>query len=68
VVVSLPRGHTLALSEVAVDKPRHPQVIRPLKIQQSKQTEYNAPPAGDPRRPHASKLELHWKKRKTTGT
>jgi hypothetical protein len=68
VVVFLPRWRTLALREVDMDKPRHPQVIRPWKIQQTKQTKYNAPPAGDPRQPHTSKLELHWKKQKTTGT
>lgn len=51
-----------------MDKPRHPQVIRPWKIQQTKQTKLTAPTTGDFRHPHASKLELHWKKQKLAGT
>jgi len=49
-----------------MDKPRHPQVIRPWKIQQTKQTKLIAPAAGDFRHPHSSKLELHWKRQKAT--
>jgi len=48
-----------------MDKPRHPQVARPWKTQQSQKTKFNAPLVGDPRHPHTSKLELHWKTQKT---
>lgn len=47
-----------------MDKPRHPQVIRPWKTQQTKQGKVNAPSHGDIRHPHASKSELHWNKQK----
>jgi len=47
-----------------MDKPRHPQVIRPWKIQQTKQAKFSAPTMGDPRHLHSSKLELHWKTKK----
>jgi len=33
-----------------MDKPRHPLVIRPWKIQQPKKTRLNAPPIADRRR------------------
>lgn len=49
-----------------MDKPRRPQVVRPWKIHQTKHTRLLAPAAGDFRHPHGSKLELHWKKPKTT--
>ncbi len=47
-----------------MDKPRHPQVIRPWKIHQTRQKKSTPPAVGDFRHPHASKLELHWKKQK----
>jgi len=51
-----------------MDKPRHPQVIRPWKLQQVKATKFTAAISGDPRHPHRSKADLHWKKQKTTGS
>ena len=51
-----------------MDKPRHPQVIRPWKLQQVKPTKFTAAISGDPRQRQRSKADLHWKKQKTTGS
>ena len=33
-----------------MDKPRHPQVIRPWKTQQTQRNKWSAPPTTEPRR------------------
>jgi hypothetical protein len=50
-----------------MDKPRHPQVIRPWKLQQAKQGKFKSSGAGEPRHGHAGKLELHSEKQKNAG-
>jgi hypothetical protein len=49
------REYTEALWEVAMDKPRHPQVIRPWKTQQTQKNKWNAPPTTEPRRERGKK-------------
>jgi len=38
-----------------MDKPRHPQVIRPWKTQQTQKNIWRAPPATGPRRERSKK-------------
>jgi hypothetical protein len=38
-----------------MDKPRHPQVIRPWKSQQTQKNKWSAPPATEPRRERSKK-------------
>ena len=38
------REYTETPREVAMDKPRHPQVIRPWKTQQTRKNKWSAPP------------------------
>lgn len=38
-----------------MDKPRHPQVIRPWKIQPLQKSRFQAPAKSDPRHAHESK-------------
>ncbi len=51
-----PRGYPEALREVALDKPRHPQVIRPWKTQQTQKGKWSAPRTTEPRRERSKKL------------
>jgi len=39
-----------------MDKPRHPQVIRPWKTQQTQKNKWSAPPTTKPRRESSKKL------------
>lgn len=48
--------YTETLQEVAMDKPRHPQVIRPWKTQQTQKNKWNSPPTREPRRERGKKL------------
>ena len=49
------REYTETLGEAAMDKPRHPQVIRPWKTQQTRKSKWSAPPAAEPRKEHSKK-------------
>jgi hypothetical protein len=44
-----------------MDKPRHPQVARPWKTQQSQQSKFHEPKNADPR--HARSREVIFRKR-----
>jgi hypothetical protein len=50
------REYTEALREVAMDKPRHPQVIRTWKTQQTQKSRLSAPRATEPRRERSKKF------------
>lgn len=53
---ALTREYTEALQEVAMDKPRHPQVIRPWKTCQTQKSRWSAPPTTEPRRERGKKF------------
>jgi hypothetical protein len=42
-----------------MDKPRHPQVIRPWKIEPLHKWKFQAPAKSDPRHPHEGKSRPH---------
>jgi hypothetical protein len=44
------REYTETLREIAMDKPRHPQVIRPWETQQTQKTKWSEPRTKKPRR------------------
>lgn len=48
--------YTETLREVAMDKPRHPQVIRPWKTQQTQKNKWSPPPLREPQRERGKKL------------
>ena len=53
--------------EVAMDKPRHPQVIRPWKIQPFEKAKFQAPAKNELRHAHEGKTRKPFEK-KTTGS
>jgi hypothetical protein len=51
-----------------MDKPRHPQVIRPWKIQPLQKSRFQSPDKGDPRHPHDPRSRSQRSRFKGTGT
>jgi hypothetical protein len=49
------REYTETLQEVAMDKPRHPQVIRPWKTQRTHKNKWSPPPTREPQRERGKK-------------
>jgi len=50
------RGSTLKPPEVAMDKPRHPQVTRPWKTQQTQTNKWRASRTTEAQRQHSKKF------------
>jgi hypothetical protein len=49
------REYTETQREIAMDKPRHPQVIRPWKTQQTQKSRWSARPTVEPPRERGKK-------------